>query len=133
MSIPYGGLDCSNVSPECPAEFSVLTYRPSLGGEFHNTINLPDEKGLTTDLANAFFLAIFALCAIFQLVFGIKWKTWTFCFALTSGSILEAVGYGGRVMLWKNPYNTEGFEIQIICLIIAPVSCESPRWEMFVH
>ncbi|KAF2167825.1 hypothetical protein M409DRAFT_21972 [Zasmidium cellare ATCC 36951] len=101
MSIPYGGLDCSNVTPECPVEFSVLEYRPSLG-------------------ANAFFLAIFALCAILQLIFGIKWKTWTFCFALTCGCILEFVGYIGRVLLWKNPYNTEGFEIQIICLIIAP-------------
>ena len=36
------------------------------------------------------------------------------------GSALEAVGYVGRLKLWANPLSIKGFEIQIICLVLAP-------------
>lgn len=96
---PYA--DCHTVSPSCPLSSTVYQYQPSLG-------------------ANAFFLAFFALCAILQLLFGLKYRTWTFLVALVLGSACEAIGYIGRVMLHFDPWTRQGFELQIICLIIAP-------------
>jgi hypothetical protein len=40
--------------------------------------------------------------------------------ALCLGCIGEAVGYGGRIMLYNNPFDENGFTIQICCLIISP-------------
>jgi hypothetical protein len=33
---------------------------------------------------------------------------------------LEAVGYGARLMMYKNPWNDSGFKIQLVFLILAP-------------
>lgn len=49
------------------------------------------------------------------------------------GSILEAIGYESRVMLWKNPYSPEGLEIQIICLIIAPAFMAAGIYSTLKH
>lgn len=94
-------LFCTHVTPECPVEYSIYTYRPNLG-------------------ANVFFLAAFAISAILQLFFGLKYRTWTFAIALVLGCLCETIGYVGRVLLSINPYDMNGFEIQYICLIIAP-------------
>lgn len=40
--------------------------------------------------------------------------------ALSLGCVGEAVGYVGRVMLWNNPFDHAGFQMQICCLIISP-------------
>jgi hypothetical protein len=32
----------------------------------------------------------------------------------------ETVGYGGRLMLYNDPFSSDGFTIQICCLIISP-------------
>lgn len=58
-------MDCSAVSPECPVEASIYGYYPSLG-------------------ANAFFVAIFAICLVANVYFGIRYKTWTYMTAMVS-------------------------------------------------
>jgi hypothetical protein len=40
--------------------------------------------------------------------------------ALCLGCTGEAVGYGGRLMLYNDPFDDNGFIIQICCLIISP-------------
>lgn len=40
--------------------------------------------------------------------------------ALSLGCIIEAVGYGGRIMLYNNPFSVPGFQMQICCLILGP-------------
>lgn len=40
--------------------------------------------------------------------------------ALVLGCVCEVVGYAGRILLHNNPWDTDGFSIQIICLIIGP-------------
>jgi hypothetical protein len=40
--------------------------------------------------------------------------------ALCLGCVGEAVGYGGRLMLYNDPFDHNGFIIQICCLIISP-------------
>ena len=36
------------------------------------------------------------------------------------GTFGEAVGYGGRIMMYNNPWSGAGFKIQICCLVLAP-------------
>lgn len=95
--------ECMNVDPSigCPVEASIYGYYPSLG-------------------ANYFFLVFFAICLILNLIAGIRWRTWTYMIALGFGCFGEAIGYVGRVMLHHNPFDGNGFDIQITCLIIAP-------------
>ncbi|KAF2654841.1 sphingoid long-chain base transporter RSB1 [Lophiostoma macrostomum CBS 122681] len=92
---------CENVGPECPVSGSLYGYKPNLG-------------------ANAFFIAVFALCLIAQLALGIRYKTWTYMVTLSLGCLGEAVGYAGRIMLHNNAFSSIGFQIQICCIIIAP-------------
>jgi hypothetical protein len=92
---------CTAVSAQCPVQGSIYGYYPSLP-------------------ANAFFLAFFALFALVNVGLGVRYRTWTFMIALTLGCTAEAVGYIGRVLLHSNPFNKTGFDIQIVCLIIAP-------------
>lgn len=86
---------CQSVSPECPVEGTLYGYAPNLG-------------------ANAFFAAFFGIAFIFQIYFGIRYKTWTYMIAVGLGSVAECVGYIGRIMLHNNPYDDPGFKIQIV-------------------
>ncbi|KAH8711894.1 RTA1 like protein-domain-containing protein [Phaeosphaeriaceae sp. PMI808] len=85
----------------CSIEGTLYGYYPNLG-------------------VNAFFAAFFGVCFFWQLFCGIKYKTWTYMIALCLGCVGEAVGYGGRLMLYEDPFDHNGFTIQICCLIIAP-------------
>ncbi|KAF7188887.1 Efflux pump himE [Pseudocercospora fuligena] len=99
MSVPF--LDCTSLTPECPVEATIYGYRPSLP-------------------ANALFLTLNLLCALFSLIFGIRYRTWTYMLGLTSGVIIQSIGYIGRILMYINPWNTTGFTIQIALLIIGP-------------
>ncbi|KAF2279763.1 RTA1-domain-containing protein [Westerdykella ornata] len=92
---------CIEVSALCPVEGTLYGYAPSIG-------------------ANATFAAIFFICLIIHLILGIRYKTWTFMIALGFGCLGEGIGYIGRILLWNNPYDELGFQIQICCLIISP-------------
>ncbi|CAG8891445.1 unnamed protein product [Penicillium nalgiovense] len=47
-------------------------------------------------------------------------RTWTFLAALGIGTLMEAAGYVGRILMHDNPWSTSGFRLQIFCLILAP-------------
>ncbi|KAF2269699.1 sphingoid long-chain base transporter RSB1 [Lojkania enalia] len=98
---PIVSASCVAVTPECPVEATLYGYYPSIG-------------------ANGFFAGFFAVCMIIHLIQGIRYKTWTYMIALGLGCLGEAIGYAGRIMLWNNPYDDLGFQIQICCLIISP-------------
>lgn len=85
----------------CPASASILSYQPSVP-------------------ANAFFAAIFLVALIAHLIQGIRARTWGFAASLVLGCIFEIVGYIGRLMLHKNPFNFHGFLIQIGVYPIRP-------------
>lgn len=78
------GPDANCTLSECPIEWSVFQYRPSLA-------------------ANAAFLALFALSTAFHVAVGIKWRSRWFMGCVTIGSILEAVGYAGRLIMYHDP------------------------------
>ncbi|EXJ71596.1 uncharacterized protein A1O5_05404 [Cladophialophora psammophila CBS 110553] len=93
--------NCTEVTPRCPVENSIYGYYPSIG-------------------ANAFFVAFFAMCGALQLLFGIRYKTWTYLIAMLLACVDQSLGYVGRVILHNNPFNEIGFQIQICCLILGP-------------
>ncbi|CAG9942751.1 unnamed protein product [Clonostachys rosea f. rosea IK726] len=86
----------------CPLDWSVYKYQPSLP-------------------ANATFLALFGLAMVMHIYLGIHWRSWWFMAFMISGCIFEMIGYGGRIMLYRNPFSFPGFLIQIITITGAPV------------
>ena len=100
--VPVQSTDlCTQVTPECPVEATIYGYYPSLA-------------------ANIFFCAVFAICLVAQTFFGLRYRTWTFLIAMFFGTLGEAIGYVGRILLNDNPWSEIGFQIQICCLIISP-------------
>lgn len=78
----------------CPIELSVYGYRPTLAG-------------------SAAVIALYAICAIVQVILGFRYKTWGFMVAMVLGCIGEIIGYAGRIMLNQHPWGQAGFIIQI--------------------
>ncbi|KAI0890261.1 RTA1-domain-containing protein [Annulohypoxylon maeteangense] len=92
---------CTEVSPVCPVEATVLGYYPNLG-------------------VNAFLAAAFGACIIGLATTGIWKRTWGYSLALTAGCILEFAGYISRILLHTNPWNSSAFQTQICAIILAP-------------
>lgn len=92
---------CDYISEACPVEGSIYGYFPSMGG-------------------NAFFCAMFFLLAPIQYFLGFRSKTWFYSIMVGTGCLTEGIGYVGRLLLHNNPYDSNGFEVQICCLIMAP-------------
>jgi hypothetical protein len=93
--------ECSEVSLLCPVEATVLGYAPEFG-------------------SGIFFTVAFGLVTLASGAIGIYTRTWTFCAAITGGLLLETLGYVGRVLLNKNPWNSGAFQLQICAIILAP-------------
>ncbi|RDW57799.1 hypothetical protein BP5796_12600 [Coleophoma crateriformis] len=85
----------------CPVSLSVYGYLPSKA-------------------ANLAFLAIFALSFASHIFQGIKRKAWGFVVALGIGTLLEVVGYLGRVQMHKDPFKRGPLAINLVCLTVAP-------------
>ena len=78
----------------CPVAASVYEYRPSIA-------------------ANSCFIALFSISMVIHIIQALKWRTWFYLGAIVSGCITEVVGYGGRLILWKDPFSFPGFLMQI--------------------
>jgi hypothetical protein len=99
----YAGGDNVNCTVECcPVELSVYGYRPSLA-------------------ASGAMIALYGICMLFQIVAGIRYKTWWFMACMVAGCIDEILGYVGRILYWQNPWNDAGFIMQIVLVTIGPV------------
>lgn len=86
----------------CPIDSSYYFYRMSLP-------------------ANATLIALFSLSFLgYVAVWALTRRASAFSFALIAGTILEILGYAGRLMSWKNQWSENGFLMQIVCLTIAP-------------
>ncbi|KAF2124209.1 RTA1-domain-containing protein [Dothidotthia symphoricarpi CBS 119687] len=93
--------ECIEITPNCPLEATLYGYSPILS-------------------VNAFFVAIFGLCFVASLGIGILNRTWTYTIAMGIGTLFEAAGYGGRLMMVDNPWSESGFRLQIVCLVLGP-------------
>ncbi len=94
--IAYGpDANCTLTGPDiCPVDASVYQYRPSLPG-------------------NSVFIALFGIALIFQLIQGLKYRTYAFTTLMVTGCISEIIGYVGRIMLYYDPFSFNGFLMQI--------------------
>lgn len=71
----------------CDIELSMYKYRPSL-------------------VANVIFAAIFGISAIIYGAQGFQSRKFLgFTVAMVLGCIAEAIGYVGRALMWKNPFD----------------------------
>lgn len=98
----YFGPDANCTLELCEIEWSVYKYRPSLP-------------------ANVMFLLLFLIAGGVHTWLGIRWKSWWFMGFMIAGCLSEVIGYGGRIMLWQNPWSFAGFMIQIVFVTGAPV------------
>lgn len=99
--IPYGP-DANCTLDLCPVTDSVYQYRPSLA-------------------ANTSLLVLFFLSLLIHLAQGLRYRTYFYAAACTCGCICEILGYGGRLILHQNPFDFNGFLMQICCITFAPV------------
>lgn len=88
------GPDANCTLALCPASVGVYQYRPSIA-------------------ANVVFLLLFAIAMIIHAAQGLKYRTFTFGSLMVIGCISEILGYGGRILLWQNPFSFNGFLLQI--------------------
>ena len=78
----------------CPLSYSVYRYRPSLP-------------------ANITFIALYALAAALHVFLGLRWRQFAFMWFMIAGCAVEVVGYVGRIIMYKNPFDFAGFMLQI--------------------
>lgn len=92
---------CKEVSALCPVEATTYGYYPNLGG-------------------NIFFAVFFGILGLGQIGLGVYFRTWTFMIALGVGTLMELAGYIGRILMSYNPWNSDAFKLQIVCLVLSP-------------
>ena len=92
---------CKEVSKACPVSETTYGYYPILS-------------------VNTLFCVLFFGCLIGQLGLSCYYRTWTYLIALGLGTLGEALGYVGRLMLHSNPWNLPAFEMTICCLVLSP-------------
>ena len=88
------GPDANCTLALCPVTAGVYQYRPSIA-------------------ANVVFLVLFGIAMIIHAVQALKYRTFTFGSLMVIGCISEILGYGGRILLWQNPFSFNGFLLQI--------------------
>lgn len=88
-------------SHECLVVWGYLNYLP----------NVP---------ANAVFVVIFAIGLAAQAFLTWRHRTWGFSIAMILGTILEIIGYGGRIGLHYDVFIDTWFIMYLCCLTIAP-------------
>lgn len=79
---------------ECSVKQSIFQYRPYLA-------------------ASSVFIALFGISGIIHLAQGIWYKQRTFAVLMLLGCICEMIGYGGRIIMYNDPWSFNGFIMQI--------------------
>ncbi|KAL2759076.1 hypothetical protein ACRALDRAFT_1080642 [Sodiomyces alcalophilus JCM 7366] len=91
--------DCA---PEhCPVSGGFFAYRPSQPG-------------------NAVLLGMFALLVPITVVFGHRFKTPLFASVLTTGLVLEVLGFVGRILLFRNVADKSYFALSLLGTVLGP-------------
>lgn len=95
-----GRLDCTLET--CPLDHGYIHYRASLPG-------------------NSFMIGAFSILVPPAIYLGVKYKTGLYTGVFVTGLVGEVVGYAGRILLNKNPFEKDNFLVYLICLTLAPV------------
>lgn len=96
-------MNCTEVTPVCPVEATLYSYRPNAGG-------------------NGFFTAAFTILFITQVVSVccLRVRTWTYMINLAIGTGFEVVGYVARLKMNSNPWSSTGTSAQLVTLVVGP-------------
>jgi magnesium-transporting ATPase (P-type) len=107
---------CTEVTDACPVSATLYGYRPHLVG-------------------NAILCLAFAVCVLLQLgsLICLRVRTWSYMIVLLIGTIVEVLGYMGRLVMNDNPWSTLGVASQLICLIVAPSFIAAAMSVTFKH
>lgn len=92
--------DCAK-NYECLVAWGYLNYLPNTA-------------------ANAVFVVLFTIGVVAQIVLALRHRTWGFSIAMLVGTVLEVVGYIGRIGLHFNVFIDTWFIMYLCCLTIAP-------------
>lgn len=74
----------------CSLDLAYIQYLPSVAG-------------------NAFYLALFSILLLAQVILLVHYHAWAFSATMICGLILEVLGYVGRVKLHYNPFGFTDF------------------------
>ncbi|EXJ70710.1 uncharacterized protein A1O5_05700 [Cladophialophora psammophila CBS 110553] len=100
MNSTFDPANCTYAT--CSVEdYGQLGYIPSLAG-------------------NAFYLAVFCLACVAQILLGIRYRTWGFTVGMVGGIGLEMMGYISRIQLHFDDFNNNYFIIYLVGLTIGP-------------
>ena len=69
---------------------------------------------------NAILAGVFGLCALAQLLLGIRYRFISYSIPVFLGCTGEVIGYIGRVMLHSNPWKSGAMLMNILLLILSP-------------
>jgi hypothetical protein len=60
-------------------------------------------------VGNALYLAIFVAILAVQIAQGIIYRTWSYMICMIFGVVLESIGYGTRIAMHLNPWDSNPF------------------------
>lgn len=69
---------------------------------------------------NLALIAVFSVILVFQIVFGVFFHQWWFCFSWSIGLVMELFGYAGRVWCHSDLLSFDAFVMQLVCITLAP-------------
>lgn len=93
--------NCTEISALCPVAATTYGYIPIAG-------------------ANYFYAVFFGVLLLYGFSLSLYARTWSYAAALGIGALLETLGYIGRCIMHHNVWDSNGFIMQIVCLIIGP-------------
>lgn len=103
------------------ADNGTIPIRPDNCAQYHECIVAWGYLNYLPNVAaNAIFIAIFFIGLIAQCFLGWRHRTWGYTIAMLIGTILEVVGYGGRIGLHYDVFIDSWFIMYLCCLTIAP-------------
>ncbi|ROT35065.1 hypothetical protein SODALDRAFT_317626 [Sodiomyces alkalinus F11] len=83
--------------------------------------------------ACVFFAVAFGLNALAQGWLTWRSRAWSFGVYLAIGTVMELLGYVGRAIMAENPWNFEGFFMQLLMLILGPTFVAAAISVTFKH
>lgn len=82
--------DCTLAT--CPLAEAQINYLPSIAG-------------------NSLFLGLFGLLLLLHVSLGVRYRTWGVLVGTFGGTVLEIIGYVGRLLLRNNPFSPGAFDM----------------------
>lgn len=81
--------------------------------------------------ANIIFLVVFAIMVLTTLLMWYKSRYWWFNVTWTCGTVLEFLGYLGRVLSFGDMTNFDYYILQLVCLTLSPVFLMAAIYNLF--